>query len=184
MPGLTAPLAVLAPLAFRFLPPRPPRLFRPDPLLRARRPRVRAVHTHRRSISASRNSSLRSRSRDASSPAVSAAICSSFASITARSRDTRSPCCSPAMPGSSDTNRKHAQPALKVQPPQHADVSRSDPVNGHPRAPRSASSSAFLTSARAATRSLSPPASVFLATGLKEPSGWIVTLPAARTASS
>src|SRR6266550_3851286 len=44
MPGLTAPLAVLAPLAFRFLPPRPPRLFRPDPLLRARRPRVRAVH--------------------------------------------------------------------------------------------------------------------------------------------
>ena len=43
MPGLPAPLAVLAPLPLRLL-PRPPRLFRPDPLLRARRPRVRAVH--------------------------------------------------------------------------------------------------------------------------------------------
>ena len=43
MPGLPAPLAVLAPLPLRLL-PRPPRLLRPDPLLRAGRPRVRAVH--------------------------------------------------------------------------------------------------------------------------------------------
>ena len=64
--------------------------------------------------------------------ACSAAICSSFAPITARSRDTRSPR-SPATPGSSDTSRKHAQPALKVQPPPPDGVSRSDPVNGHLR---------------------------------------------------
>ena len=43
MPGLPAPLAVPAPLPLRPL-PRTPRLFRPDPLLRRRRPRVRAVH--------------------------------------------------------------------------------------------------------------------------------------------
>ena len=42
--GLPAPLAVLPALPLRFLPPRPPRHFRPDPLLRARRPRIRAVH--------------------------------------------------------------------------------------------------------------------------------------------
>jgi hypothetical protein len=33
----------------------------------------------------------------------------------------------PAAPGSSDTNRKPAQPALKVQPPPRVSVSRSDP---------------------------------------------------------
>ena len=44
MTGLTAPPAVFPPLPLRFL-PRPPRLFRPDPLLRARRPRVRAGHS-------------------------------------------------------------------------------------------------------------------------------------------
>ena len=38
MAGLTAPLAVLPPFPLRFLPPRLPRLFSPDPLLRARRP--------------------------------------------------------------------------------------------------------------------------------------------------
>ena len=70
------------------------------------------------------------RASAASRPAVSAAICSSFAPITARSRETRPPC-SPAAPGSSDTSRKHAQPALKVQPPARVGVSRSDPVNGH-----------------------------------------------------
>ena len=43
MPGLPASLAVPAPLPLRLL-PRPPRLLRPDPLLRAGRPRIRAVH--------------------------------------------------------------------------------------------------------------------------------------------
>ena len=41
--GLTASLAVLTALTLGLL-PRPPRFFRPDPLLRAGRPRVRAVH--------------------------------------------------------------------------------------------------------------------------------------------
>ena len=41
--GLPAPLPVLPALALRLL-PRPPRLLRPDTLLRARRPRVGAVH--------------------------------------------------------------------------------------------------------------------------------------------
>ncbi len=98
----------------------------------------------RRSSSATRNSSRRSRSPAARISAaaaftletavprlaVSDAICSSFARITARSRETRPPC-SPAAPGSSDTNRKHAQPARKVQPPTRAGALRSDPVNGH-----------------------------------------------------
>jgi hypothetical protein len=43
MAGLPARLAVLAAIPLRFLPPRPPRLFSPDSLLRGRRPRVRAV---------------------------------------------------------------------------------------------------------------------------------------------
>ena len=43
MTGLPAPLAVLPALPLGLL-PRPPRFFRPDPLLRRRRPRVRAVH--------------------------------------------------------------------------------------------------------------------------------------------
>ena len=64
----------------------------------------------RRSTSASRNSSRRSLSSDASRAAASAAICSSFAPITARSRETRLPC-SPPAPGSSGTSRKHAQPS-------------------------------------------------------------------------
>jgi len=96
----------------------------------------------RRSSSATRSSSRRSRSRDVSRPAVSTAICASFASITARSRATRSPC-SPTAPGPLDTSRKHAQPALKVQPPAHVGVSRSDPVNGHPRLLQSQSCSTF-----------------------------------------
>jgi hypothetical protein len=43
MTGLTAPPAVLTAFPLRPL-PRPPRFLRPDPLLRRRRPRIRAVH--------------------------------------------------------------------------------------------------------------------------------------------
>jgi hypothetical protein len=89
----------------------------------------------RRSSSATRSSSRRSRLRDALSPdsaassrvsaastyTCSTAICSSFAAITARSCDTSS--CSPVSLGSSDTSRKHAQPEL-TSTPQHLSVSR------------------------------------------------------------
>ena len=143
MTGLAAALAVLAALPLGLL-PRLPCLFRPDPLLRAGRARVRAVH--RQPPLQLRDPQLQpaSRSRDAAASAaavpslasatsrlaVSTAICSSFAPITARSRATRSPC-SPPAPGSSDTSRKHAQPVLKVQSPAHVGVPRQDPVNGH-----------------------------------------------------
>jgi hypothetical protein len=77
----------------------------------------------RRSTSA-RSSSRRRSSRSAASSPRSTPISASFASTTARNRRTRSPCCSPATPGSSDTNRKHAQPELNVQPCSQAGVSQ------------------------------------------------------------
>jgi hypothetical protein len=127
MPGLPAALAVLPALTLRLLPPRPPRLFRPDPLLRTRRPRIAAVHRQSPPSSASRRLS----SLSASSWPRSTPIYASLPPPTARRRASSSRCCPRAAPGSSDTSRKPAQPEPKVQPPASTGVSRKAPVNGH-----------------------------------------------------
>ena len=142
MTGLPAALAVLAALPLGLL-PRLAGPFRPIRSFELGVPESVLSIDRRRSSSATRSSSRRSRSRDAAASASAAssrasavsrlasstATCSSFAAITARSRNTSG--CSPAAPGSSDTSRKHAQPELKVQPPAYVGVSHPDPVNGH-----------------------------------------------------
>ena len=88
MTGLPAPLAVLPALPLGLL-PRPPRLFRPDPLLRAKASPSRCCpSTGGAPASASRSSSRRSRLQRRFQRRPSArAICSSFAPITARNRE-------------------------------------------------------------------------------------------------